>query len=55
MTTRDILIKAKAAAPFLAALDTQKKNAALRSMANALSIFTTQWAMIQGRRLPLFW
>jgi len=36
MTTRDILIKAKAAAPFLAALDTQKKNAALRSMANAL-------------------
>jgi glutamate-5-semialdehyde dehydrogenase len=36
MTTLDILKKAKAAAPSLAALDSDPKNAALLSMAQAL-------------------
>ena len=36
MTTREILVAAKAAAPFLAAADTQIKNKALLAMADAL-------------------
>ena len=36
MTTKEIMIAAKAAAPILATLDTEKKNAALLAMADAL-------------------
>ena len=36
MTTKEILIKAKACAPTIAILDTERKNAALLAMADAL-------------------